>query len=423
MGLSEYLDQLTAQIRSRKARDFVSKELQAHIEDQSQALQSSGLSPEDALSESIQQMGDPVAVGMEMDRIHRPRLEWKLFLMTALFGLLGVGIQYHLTGSLQQLFYLVTGLIIMTIVYFIDYTFIGKFAIPLWFALTAFFIALVFVTPPILGSHQYQQLYLYLYAPVFAGLLFHYRNTGLIGAGKLLLFYIATLFVCRRLIGSLNVALTLTLTLFLMYSVAVIKKWYRLPVKKTLLALWLGAILLPAFLLFFSWNFGHMPSYQKTRIIAMFSPYFDRTGSSYQAAILADLVKGLTLTGNGPDSPLALPLQNGLLPGIQFDFVITYIFSYYGILAGVLLLALFALLFMRIFRISFRQPNQLGLMTGFGCGAAVTLETIHYVAANFGLSATVQLYLPFLSTGLRATIITYVFLGLLLSVYRYKDLV
>ena len=75
------------------------------------------------------------------------------------------------------------------------------------------------------------------------------------------------------------------------------------------------------------------------------------------------------------------------------DYIFTFVISCYGLLAGgALILALLA------------------------------LETAHYLLANCGFSPLAQTYLPFFSCGLRAALVTYLFSGLLLSVYRYKDI-
>ena len=106
---------------------------------------------------------------------------------------------------------------------------------------------------------------------------------------------------------------------------------------------------------------------------------------------------------------------------MSMDYIFTFVVSCYGFLAGAaLVLALLALI-VKVFRLSARLTNQLGMMISLGCGCVFAVETVHYLLANCGFSPLAQTYLPFFSYGLRASLITYVFSGLLLSVYRYKD--
>ncbi len=70
MKMEEYLDELKGQIRDKYAKEFVTDEVRAHIEDQSEAYEEDGLSYEDAVSKAVAEMGDPVSVGVDLDRIH-----------------------------------------------------------------------------------------------------------------------------------------------------------------------------------------------------------------------------------------------------------------------------------------------------------------------------------------------------------------
>lgn len=81
MEPSNYLRELGAQIRSPKARERVSEEMKNHIEDQAVFYEQDGMSHEEALSQAVEQMGDPVAVGIELDRIHRPKPAGRFLLL------------------------------------------------------------------------------------------------------------------------------------------------------------------------------------------------------------------------------------------------------------------------------------------------------------------------------------------------------
>ena len=64
-------------------------------------------------------------------------------------------------------------------------------------------------------------------------------------------------------------------------------------------------------------------------------------------------------------------------------------------------------------------PGQLA--RSLGCGLVFAVEAAHYILANCGISLLSQTWLPFFSSGLRASLVTYVFAGLLLSVRRFQD--
>ena len=75
--LSEYLEAVGGQIRWKRARRPLLRELSDHIADQAAAFEAEGQSPDEALSAAVAEMGEPEAVGRELDRAsHSPAGCW-----------------------------------------------------------------------------------------------------------------------------------------------------------------------------------------------------------------------------------------------------------------------------------------------------------------------------------------------------------
>ena len=89
-----YVMTVIDQIRCKRARAMVAEELEQHIADQEEEYLLLGLDKAEAEAEAVRQMGDPVTVGNDLDRIHRPRLDLKLLFMTMLLILAGLIVQY-----------------------------------------------------------------------------------------------------------------------------------------------------------------------------------------------------------------------------------------------------------------------------------------------------------------------------------------
>ena len=87
-SISAYLDAVSDQIRWNRARRLVIPELRQHLEDQRDAFLAEGIG--DAERRAVEEMGDPVAVGAELDRIHRPKPQWALLALTAVLALAGM---------------------------------------------------------------------------------------------------------------------------------------------------------------------------------------------------------------------------------------------------------------------------------------------------------------------------------------------
>lgn len=69
--IQEYLYAVEEQISWKRARLVLSRELRQHLEDQRDDFAAQGFA--DAEKMAVAEMGDPVPVGAELDRLHRPK--------------------------------------------------------------------------------------------------------------------------------------------------------------------------------------------------------------------------------------------------------------------------------------------------------------------------------------------------------------
>ena len=88
MERRDYLELMTGQIRCKKMCPVIAKEVEDHIEDQKQVFMAEGMKEEEAEKAAVEEMGDPVEVGVEMDQIHRPKMPWKAIFVIALMQIL-----------------------------------------------------------------------------------------------------------------------------------------------------------------------------------------------------------------------------------------------------------------------------------------------------------------------------------------------
>lgn len=127
-----WLEAVQTQIRWRRARPVLARELEQHLEDQRDSFLKEGKSPEESEHLAVEDMGDPVAVGTELDRIHRPRPQWGLLGLTLALAVIGavlrvtffqIGGDYHyiFTYTLEKaLLSLGLGTAAMLGMYFLD---------------------------------------------------------------------------------------------------------------------------------------------------------------------------------------------------------------------------------------------------------------------------------------------------------------
>ena len=189
--ITEYLETVRQQIRWKKAQSPVLEEINNHIIDQKDAFVSDGLNEEEATDKAIAEMGDPIVVGEQLDRAHRPRPDWPLLVMTAAILILGLAIQIligpnHRSNGTEmfqkQIIWAGIAILVMIITYFIDFTIIGKFPRTVFFGLCTIMVADYLFSRVTRGSVI--SIYVYainlqlLFPTAYAGFVYRMRNKG-----------------------------------------------------------------------------------------------------------------------------------------------------------------------------------------------------------------------------------------------------
>ncbi len=90
-----FLKLVGEQIRWKKAQPIVVEEIQNHIEDLKNALIDDGLDEDQAIDQAIKEMGDPVVIGEQLNRVHKPKPDWAMLILICGILLLGLVIQYY----------------------------------------------------------------------------------------------------------------------------------------------------------------------------------------------------------------------------------------------------------------------------------------------------------------------------------------
>jgi hypothetical protein len=187
--ITGYLETVRRQIRWKRTHPFVLEEIHNHIIDQKEAFLKEGLDEEEAVKSAINEMGDPVTVGEQLDRIHRPRPDWTLLALTASMLFLGLAIQYFLSPGIQngaeafnrQVMWAGVSVIVMAAAYLIDFTIVGKF--PVFIFATLCIVTMVsYMFGGRINGRSVNTVYLLLMFPAaYAGFVYGMRNKGYLG--------------------------------------------------------------------------------------------------------------------------------------------------------------------------------------------------------------------------------------------------
>ncbi|MBQ8592045.1 MAG: FtsW/RodA/SpoVE family cell cycle protein [Lachnospiraceae bacterium] len=430
--MEEYMKNLTEQIRHKKARTAVEEEIRQHIEEQIESYEVSGMEHDEAVRRAIRDMGDPVTAGIELDRIHRPRMAWGMVSIIAIISLCSILLQMVIGQNdtelgwnhvIKHAVHIVTGFGVMLLVYRLDYTFIGRYAkcmtvlLAVYFCANIFFVGLemngarAWAYIPGIGVISLRVLQ-YLFIPLYAGILYTYRGSGYVGVVKSILWMLLSIFISRCLY-SVTVMLQLIFIMALLLSFAVYKNWFQIKKIPFLVGLWTCLVVVPAVCLFFAIRLEWMATYRIERIRAMFS--LTQRAENYLALRIREYMNSSLVFGNS-----GTPFE-GYMPSYESEHVMVFIASYYGIAIAVLAFVVLLCLSIRMFGISLRQKNQLGMIIGCGCGLVFVMQICVHLIVNTGLTATTT-WLPFFSSGGTGILVSYILLGIVLSIYRYKEI-
>ncbi|HBA62775.1 MAG TPA: FtsW/RodA/SpoVE family cell cycle protein [Lachnospiraceae bacterium] len=433
MKAEEYIKILTEQIRCRRARDSVADEVRGHIEDQKEEFIRQGMAQEEAEAAAVKEMGDPVEAGSALDQVHRPQMAWGMIGLIGVLSLVGFLILYlfqrqvpeavFLPGAIgRQLLWMGVGFGVMIGVCFFDYSRIGMYAKQITIGLCVLLLlGKLFWGRTVNGSLGWicigrisisLQMTALLFVPLYAAVLYAFRGEGRKVLFKGIVWMLPAFLILPQGIG-LVTRMILLLTFLLIFGAAVYKNWFQIPRKKTLSAIGGLLVLLPALAAFLLWQFG--AEYQKMRLLAILHP--EKYEGAYTIRMLRGMLRQSTLIGRGTD----WLTSEQLLPA-SGDYVLAYIAACYGILAAVVLAGLLAFLLLHFLKVSLGQKNQLGMLMGAGCAAVLFLQFLFYLGGNLGLIPS-GVYCPFFTGGRSGMLVTYILLGIMLSIYRYQNII
>lgn len=432
MKLEQYLETVSEQIRYTKIRSEVTEELKNHILDQAESYEARGAFPEEALERAVREMGDPVETGVALDRIHRPRMNRGIVAAIAVISLLCIAAFYVIDPNIPDSFswksqaaYIAFGFLTMLLVYRMDYSILekhGKKAAFLFLVLM-FFGCFVFGTM-ISGSRRWMTLpfvhtrfsmseAMLLYVPLFGAVLYSYRGEGYPVLLKLLPWIVIPVYFVWQF-PDLSAAFTLFACLLCMTAYTVWKGWYRIS-KKAVLGI-LAAVLILTPLLFAGWIYLYGAEYQTARLEA----FFTGNEPGYQTILAGKIRESSALLGSSKEAMEMF--SSGIAGDYLSDFILVSICTVYGTLGAVAMVGGLGFIIIKAFRISITQKNQLGMIVGCGCGLVFLIKTVLGVLTNLGLIPYTSVSIPFLSYGGSNVIVSYLLLGLVLSVYRYQNI-
>lgn len=431
--IKAYLDTVCKQIRWKKCHASIASELEGHLLDQRDALVQEGASEAEAITEAIAMMGDPVTVGTQLDRTHRPKPQWSMLILTVLLVLAGAVTQYI---ALQDPQYRASRYIsewtslaalaclpVLVIAYFADFTLLAKYPRLLIAGLVLLSIPVFLQPDEFLRSPNivpgYPELVLYipmLFPVLFAGFLYTMRGRGYLAVMLsltviLLLAAIATRFSPFSPSAGIVLIVISGTTLL---AITICKSWFKVKKAYALAANAVGALIG----LFLWLRFGLMRVFQGwDQVLWVFFPDRAPEGYSYQETLTHTLLKHAVFWGKG-NLPEPYQSNSSVYITAHTDQLLTYVIFKIGWVVFAFILALIILFLVKGFMLCLKQRNALGQLAALSVLISFTFQILMYLAFNLGLIMWVPFSLPLVSYGKTAIVINLALTGLMLSVFR-----
>lgn len=439
MQIKEFLNAVCEQIKYKPIRNSISEELENHIEESKENYIEEGMQEKEAEEKAITQMGNAEEIGKKLNKIHKPKLNWKLLII--LIVLLGFGFLVAFTRETKIVSYkfdfiakyissTIVGGILSIFIYFIDYTKIKKYS-NIFYIIATLFMVYSFLFGININGLSYISFSLITFSPVIIAMpLYIIAFVGFINEEKqykknivilnrdinLKLFKIISLsiisIIILLVIPSITSAFMLGLIYLIIGSVKLVQtKTNR---KRNLLMLWgmptiLGLILLLCVII-------ERP-YIVDRFVAVYNPESQVDEYGWMALNRKIIINSAQILGETDDASNAL---DQIDENVNYAFISILAHYGWGVSIGIVIAVLALSIELIINSIKVKESN--GKLLIIGISSMFILQSIFNILMNLNLIIDANFNLPFVSYGRLNLIVNMMCLTLVLAIYRRKDI-
>ncbi|PRD10872.1 cell division protein FtsW [Bacillus sp. MYb56] len=403
-----FVSEVTNHIKSKEAKSFVATELDFHLKQAKSTWIEKGLSEEVAENKAVEQMGSPIKLGRELNKLHKPKVDW--FLLILLVAAMGLGflpiIALGHTNDLlmNKVIFVILGIATAVGIMLLDYRKLERlgwlfYTIGVLILLTLKCFPSGYVNGEALIKTGPIKIDCLMTIPFFFLAWASFFNNSRLKFIHLFMLYVFSLY--------LFLTTSILLPIFIYITMVFVMLWWSKLGKKTA---WLITMLPICFFIIrdlLSWS--AVKEYRIARILGFLNPEHD----------LWDLRLKEVMSSAGWFGTYG---NIKSIPAAHTDFVFASLTYYYGYVLALVLVLILSLFAVRIMTISYKTNDGYGKLLLVG---GVTLFVVHFicnVGMILGILPRVAISLPFISYGLIPTLFHAFIMGIVLSVYRRKDM-
>ncbi|EJS62558.1 FtsW/RodA/SpoVE family cell cycle protein [Bacillus thuringiensis] len=406
-----FLKEVTNHIKSKEAKDLVATELDFHLKQTKNMWIEKGLSEEVAEDKAVEQMGSPIKLGQELNKLHKPKVDW--FLIGLLVAAMGLGflpvIAFGYTNDviMNKVIFVILGVVTAFGMMLIDYRKLERMG-GLFYTIGVLILLMLYCFPnasltgePLIkiGPIEIDCL---IAVPFFFLAWASFFNNSRLKVMHLVVLYLFSLYLFL-IVSTLS-------SIFVYMTMVFVMLWWSKLGKKTALIITIVPICLFIIRASVSWSSG----YHLDRILGYLNPESDAGGAGFMYIRLKEVMSSAGWFGTSGDTKF--------IPAADTDFVFASLTYYYGYWLALVLIFVLSLFVARLIVISYKINDRYGKLLLAGGVTLFVFQFIYNVGMILGLLPHAAISLPFISYGLTPTVFHALIMGIVLSVYRRKDI-
>lgn len=441
MDIKNFLDKVCGEIKYRPVRKGICEELKSHIQEIEEEYTNKGIPENEAEEKAVLQMGAPEEIGRKLNKIHKPKLDWKLLLLMAI--LMGFGVfvailkQKNTNDNYIQstIIYMIIGTILSIGIYFFDYKLLKKYST------TIYIIASILMILPIIqfgfiprGVYNIRlfgiiispsTIALPLYLVSFIGLIFNYNKTNNFNMTilnkeivinkdmiKIIVCSVISL-ILMEYISSITNSIILGIVYLIISTVKIIQnKKNRI---KNLIILYVIPVFIGLMLIL---TLVKSP-YILERIVSSFNPEIDPESSGYVGMLQKEILENAKIIGEADTMAIS---SNQSIINLESNYTFIYILGRTGILVAGLLVCTIILTSIKLIINAKNIKEQYGKFLIIGLSSLYILQSFATILMNVNMGVQTNVNLPFVTYGGVYFIVSILSIAIIFSVYRRKDI-
>lgn len=437
MLIKEFLEKVCNEIKYKPIQSDISEELENHIEEIKEEQLQKGLEICKAEEIAVKQMGEPVEIGKRLNKIHRPRLDWKLLIIVLVLLAFGILVSFIRTQNIlinefnnnyvvRNVLFLIIGLVLSIGIYFYDYTKLAKYSNYIYLFATIVCLFALFGGSASISGKMFlkvglifmplEKIVLPFYIVAFAGFINNYDKNKIINISDIkinidLVKILVSSFLSMGLmilIPSLISAIILALIYLILATVKIVSN--KDSAKRNLTILY-GIILLIVFYMIF------LNPYRIERLNVSFNPEIDPEGGGWIVMQQRKILNSANFIGRADDLGLALNVFDE-----GCNYALLSIIAHYGIIPAIILIIVVIAFSSKIVYNSKIVKQLYGKYLLIGLGCLFIIESIVNILMNLTIGIQINSSLPFVSYGGTGQIMNMICIAMILSVYRRKNI-